>query len=97
MAKGRERFEKRQLQRARQEKQAAKRERRHAKKDRPPEEAVDETALMEEFRILSEKKEAGAINAEDFEAERHRIFVALGLEEPLEGEETEDSDEPAAD
>jgi hypothetical protein len=93
MAKGRERFEKRQLQKAKQEKQAAKREKRHTKKDQEPDEAVDEAALMDEFRILSEQKEAGALDEETFESERHRIFVALGLEEPVEGEDDTDTED----
>ena len=92
MAKGRERFEKRQLQKARQDKQAAKREKRHSKKDKEAEEAVDDTALMEEFRVLSERREAGAIDDEEFETERHRIFVALGLEEPNESDEVDADD-----
>ena len=96
MAKGRERFEKRQLQKAKQEKQAAKRERRHAKKDRESGPGVDEEALMERFRQVSEQKEAGAIDDATFELERHKVFVALGLEEPdpdILGEEFDDDED----
>ncbi|MFN0026707.1 MAG: hypothetical protein ACKV2O_05890 [Acidimicrobiales bacterium] len=79
MAKGRESFEKRRLQKVRQEKQAEKRDRRS--EERPEDgEAVDETALMEQFRLISEQRSAGALTEEDYEAQRREIFVALGLE-----------------
>ncbi len=42
--------------------------------------AETEAALMEEFASLSEKFESDQINATQYAEERHRIFVALGIE-----------------
>jgi hypothetical protein len=80
MAKGRESFEKRRLQKVRQEKQAEKRDRRSEQRPDDGSEAVDETVLMEQFRMISEQRSAGALTEEDYEAQRREIFVALGLE-----------------
>ncbi len=80
MAKGRESFEKRRLQKVRQEKQAEKRDRRSEQRPEDGAEAVDETVLMEQFRMISEQRSAGALTEEDYEAQRREIFVALGLE-----------------
>lgn len=72
---------KRARERAREEKQEAKRQRRQAASENADvEEAPDETALMEEFRLLSERHAAGAITEGIYNEERHRIFVALGIE-----------------
>ncbi len=35
---------------------------------------------MEEFRILSERHAGGQVSLDDYEEERHRIFVELGIE-----------------
>jgi hypothetical protein len=35
---------------------------------------------MEEFRVVSERHAAGGLDDEAYAEERHRIFVALGLE-----------------
>ena len=80
--KGREGIAKRARERARQERQAAKRERRQAASasETDPEDAPDETALMEEFRVLSERHAAGNVTDELYAEERHRIFVELGIE-----------------
>ena len=40
----------------------------------------NEDALMEEFRLLSERRAAGNLSNDLYEDERHRIFVELGLE-----------------
>ena len=40
----------------------------------------DEMALMEEFRLLSERHAAGLIDDAGYQAERHRLFVDLGIE-----------------
>ncbi len=42
--------------------------------------AETEAALMEEFAALSAKFESEQINAAMYAEERHRIFVALGIE-----------------
>ena len=73
---------KRARERARLEKQAEKRQRRQAAAEAaanapdPP----DESALMEEFRVLSEGHAAGRVGDEAYAQERHRIFVELGIE-----------------
>jgi hypothetical protein len=74
---------KRARERARLEKQAAKRERRQggaSKEVVDPDEAPDETALMEEFRVLSERHAEGLVAHDLYDQERHRIFVDLGIE-----------------
>ena len=85
MASGHQSFEKRQRERAKQQKQNAKRarraERKEARDEADPDEGPDEEALMEKFRVLSERHAAGGMTAEDFETERSKLFVALGLEE----------------
>lgn len=82
MAKrGQEGVLKRQREKARQDKQAAKREKREGRSDQDTvEPEVNEEALMEEFARLSERNEAGQLSADQFEKERHRIFVELGIE-----------------
>ncbi len=45
---------------------------------------VDEAAMTARFQQLNERREAGEVTEEAFEAERHEIFVALGLEDPHE-------------
>lgn len=82
MAKrGQESFQKRAREKARQEKQAEKRARRQSgasEVDTPT--RAEQDALMEEFAMLSERYEANQISTDDYNDERHRIFVALGLE-----------------
>jgi hypothetical protein len=77
---------KRARERTRQEKQEAKRQK---KEDRVEEaalvEAPDETALMEEFRALSEQYNANVVSESHYNSERHRIFVALGIETEADG------------
>ena len=84
MAKrGREGIAKRARERARQQKQAAKRERRQgaALADTAADvDAPDEAALMEEFRILSERRAAGNVSEDDYSDERQRIFEQLGID-----------------
>jgi len=79
---GRETFGKRMREKSRQERQAAKRERREAVKE-TDDQVPNEEALMERFRLLSERHAAGAIDDEAFEAERREVFAALGLETPV--------------
>ena len=75
-----ETFGKRQREKARLERQAAKRERREAARyEEPEDEGPDESALMERFRVLSERHAAGEMTAEAYESERAKIFEALGL------------------
>lgn len=84
MARGGEGMAKRAREKARQERQEVKRQRRQTSADQPAGEPVDETGLMEEFRQLSESHAKGEVDDKTYAAERHRIFVALGLEQPEE-------------
>ena len=67
---------------ARKTKQDAKRERRHgsSSSDVDAEDTPNEDALMEEFRVLSERHAAGNVGQATYEQERQRIFDLLGLE-----------------
>lgn len=72
---------KRARERARQERQEEKRLRREAiAESAVAPDAPNEDALMEEFRLLSERRAAGNLSEDLYEEERHRIFVGLGLE-----------------
>ncbi len=73
---------KRAREQARKTKQDAKRERRHSSSsvEVNSEDAPDEDALMEEFRLLSESHAAGNIAQAFYDQERLRIFGELGLE-----------------
>ena len=72
---------KRARERARQERQEAKKQRREIRSDQADEApAVDEGALMEEFRRLSERYAAEQVGEQHYLDERHRIFVELGIE-----------------
>jgi hypothetical protein len=44
--------------------------------------AVDESALMERFRQVSEEHQQGLLSDEAYNSERREIFAALGLEAP---------------
>jgi hypothetical protein len=74
-------FNKRQRERAKKEKAAAKRARRHARPEGDDEvdDAPDEDALLERFRLLNEQHVAGTVTTEDFEEQRKEIFELLGL------------------
>jgi len=66
---------------ARQQKKEDKQERQEAKGDGPPKlTADDETHLLEEFARLSDEYAADLVSQSHFDEERHRIFVALGIE-----------------
>jgi hypothetical protein len=72
---------KRARERARQERQEEKRLRRESIAETTvTQDAPNEDALMEEFRLLSERRAAGNLSDDLYEEERHRIFVELGLE-----------------
>ena len=72
---------KRARERARLERQEAKRRRRQAFAEAAEtKETPDEAALMEQFRLLSERYAAGNVSEDTYTSERHRIFVELGIE-----------------
>jgi hypothetical protein len=82
MAKrGREAMAKRSRELARAQKKEDKQERQEAKGDGPPKLTADEeTHLHEEFARLSDEFAADRVSQSHFDEERHRIFVALGIE-----------------
>ena len=81
MAKGRESFEKRRLEKVREERKAEKRDKRELRRAEG-EADLDEAALMERFRLLSERHAQGDIDDLAYRTQRHEIFAALGLEDP---------------
>lgn len=91
--RGRQSAEKRRIDKLRQEQQAAKRERRHSRdgsSGSPEAGEVSEEELFEQFRLLSEAHASGKVSDEDYGPARHKIMVALGLEEPVAGEEPDE-------
>ena len=81
MAKGRESFEKRRLEKVREERKAEKRDKRVLRKTEG-ESDLDEAALMERFRLLSERHANGDVEDLAYRTQRREIFAALGLEDP---------------
>lgn len=93
MAKSPQSFAKRQRERLKQEKQAAKRAQREERKqerENADDPEHDEAELYEQFRLLSERHAAGAIDTEQFETQREEIFVKLGLVEAAETDDDAD-------
>ena len=79
--RGREAMAKRARERARQERKEAKKERRDIAAATPDaSEGANEEALMEEFRVLSERHAAGHFSDQAYGLDRHRISVDLGIE-----------------
>jgi hypothetical protein len=82
MSRGGESAGKRRVTAQRNERKSAKSQRRQ---ERQPDDNLspdDQTRLMARFHHLNELRAAGTINEEDFEGQRHEIFVLLGLETP---------------
>lgn len=81
MAKNREAALKRAREKARLDRREAKRAKRAARQPAETEgPTVDEQALWEQFAKLSEQHENGSISHQQYEADRHRILEALGIE-----------------
>jgi len=79
--RGSQSFEKRRKEKLRLDRQAAKRERRQAPRDEfTDDDAPDEMVLMERFRVLSERHDAGKMDDVAYQTERRKIFEELGLE-----------------
>ena len=66
----------------RNDRKAAKSERRQQPRHEQSPETVDEVDMMSRFHHLNELRSAGTITEDDFERQRHDIFVSLGLEDP---------------
>jgi hypothetical protein len=75
-----ESFDKREREKKRQARATEKRERRAGKREPDAESApLDTDALMEQFRLVSERHARGELDDDTFEAERNAILEALGL------------------
>jgi hypothetical protein len=82
MAKrGREAMAKRAREQARQQKREEKQERIDARGEPTPKlNADDEAGLLEEFARLNDEFAANRVTQSQFDEEKHRILVALGIE-----------------
>lgn len=78
-----ETFEKRQREKQKAERKAAKRQRREEAKEADDGglDGRDEMALMERFRVLSERHDAGQITDASYQMQRAEIFEALGIDD----------------
>ena len=66
----------------RNDRKAAKSERRQQRRHEHGAEPVDQAEIMSRFHHLNELRSSGTITEDDFERQRHDIFVSLGLEDP---------------
>ena len=80
MSRGSESANKRRVTAQRNDRKAAKSERRQQRRHEQSPETVDEIDIMSRFHHLNELRSTGAITEEDFERQRHEIFVSVGLE-----------------
>jgi hypothetical protein len=60
----------------------AKSERRQQRRHEQSPELVDQAEIMSRFHHLNEARSSGTMTEDDFERQRHDIFVSLGLEDP---------------
>ena len=88
---GRESAGKRQKEARRNDRKKLKDERRQERQstDASP---VDEAAMMARFQALNELRASGGVSEESYESQRHEIFVALGLEDPVETVDPSDAE-----
>jgi hypothetical protein len=82
MSRGGESAGKRRVTAQRNDRKAAKSERRRQRRQEEDPQAVDPAQMMSHFHHLNELRSTGAITEDDFERQRHDIFVSLGLEDP---------------
>ena len=66
----------------RNDRKVAKSERRQQRRYEQSPELVDQGEIMSRFHHLNELRSSGTITEDDFERQRHDIFVSLGLEDP---------------
>jgi hypothetical protein len=66
----------------RSDRKVAKSERRQQRRHEQTPESVDQAEMMSRFHHLNELRSSGKISEDDFERQRHDIFVSLGLEDP---------------
>jgi hypothetical protein len=82
MGRGNESANKRRVTAQRNDRKAVKKERRQQRRDEKNLPPADQDAIMSRFHQLNELRSTGAITEDDFEHQRHEIFVFLGLEDP---------------
>jgi hypothetical protein len=82
LSRGRESAGKRRVAAQRNDRKAAKSERRQQRRQEENPESGDQAEMMSRFHRLNELRSNGAITEDDFERQRHEIFVSLGLEDP---------------
>ena len=99
MASSPQSYQKRQRELRKKEKKAEKQAIRHgksaAKDENDDDDAPDEDALLEEFRILNESFAAGDVTQDDFDYRKADLFHKMGLGEAPEPRE-EDAKKEAA-
>jgi hypothetical protein len=82
MSRGGESAGKRRVTAQRNDRKAAKSERRQQRRQEENSGPADQAEIMSRFHHLNELRSTGAITEDDFEHQRHDIFVCLGLEDP---------------
>lgn len=82
MSRGGESAGKRRIAAQQNDRKALKNERRKERRNTDAPTAVDEEQNMARFHKLNEGRAAGSLTEDEYERQRHEIFVALGLEEP---------------
>jgi hypothetical protein len=64
------------------DRKAAKSERRQQRRNEETPDPADQAEIMSRFHLLNELRSTRAITEDDFQHQRHEIFVSLGLEDP---------------
>lgn len=82
MSRGGESAGKRRVTAQRNDRKAARSERRQQRRQEATPGPADQAEVMSRFHHLNELRSTGAITEDDFERQRHDIFVHLGLEDP---------------
>jgi hypothetical protein len=82
VSRGGESAGKRRIAAQRNDRKALKDERRQERKNSGSPTVGDEEQNMARFHHLNKRRAAGEVTEDEYEQQRHEIFVALGLEEP---------------
>jgi hypothetical protein len=82
VSRGGESAGKRRITAQRNDRKAAKSVRRQQRRQEENPGPADQAQMMSRFHHLNELLSTGAITQDDFERQRHDIFVSLGLEDP---------------
>jgi hypothetical protein len=90
---GRESASKRAIEARRIDRKKLKDERRQERQAAAEAAPVDEAEMMARFQELNERRAAGDVSEERYEAQRREIFVALGLEQHVPADEPPDEDQ----